>query len=309
MQPFFSIIIPTYNREILLSNAITSVLEQSYTNFEIVIINDNSQDKTFKYLNSIFDKRVKVIHNKVNLHKGASRNIGIKESNGQYICFLDDDDYFLSNHLEVLSDKIKENQYSESFFYTQVFLKKDNIIKKHPRIEYAPNESYVSYILFNWIPTNSVCIHSNILKKYRFNETIKIGQDMELWCRIVAEYPVVRINEYTSVMVWHGENSSSKKNPIGIHKLHGLKILFRKKNIKKLVPRKIRNKSLSNSYFLISEYYEEKGAYLNMSKNLILSYFYNRKSNRRKTIIVMLVYNFPLFGIFIKRIISIMKKV
>ena len=98
-----SIIIPTYNRCKDLSNAITSVLNQTYKNWEIIIIDNYSTDETFKIVKQFNDNRI--FYFKLNNYGNIaiSRNYGINKSNGEIIAFLDSDDYWYKNKLEIAS--------------------------------------------------------------------------------------------------------------------------------------------------------------------------------------------------------------
>ncbi|MBV1710234.1 MAG: glycosyltransferase [Erysipelothrix sp.] len=93
--PLISVIIPTYNRVNMLKRAITSVQSQTYPKLEVVVINDCSTDETFNYLESLkFTKGdLKIIHNEKNLNAGKNRQIGYQNCTGEYVVFLDDDDF------------------------------------------------------------------------------------------------------------------------------------------------------------------------------------------------------------------------
>ena len=95
-----SIIIPTYNRAPLLKRAVQSVLRQTYTNFEIIVIDDASTDDTEKVVTSFNESRVKYLKNNSNKGPAASRNKGICLAEGEFVAFLDDDDEFLPTKLE-----------------------------------------------------------------------------------------------------------------------------------------------------------------------------------------------------------------
>ena len=99
-KPFFSIIIPTYNRANLISISIESVLKQTFTDFELIIVDDGSTDNTSEVVGNYTDNRI-FYYKKVNEERGAARNYGIKKSCGEYVNFLDSDDFFDANHLEV----------------------------------------------------------------------------------------------------------------------------------------------------------------------------------------------------------------
>jgi len=100
MKPFFSIIVPTYNRAHLISKAIESVIAQSFVNWELIIVDDGSTDKTMDLIASYQEKdtRIRYIYQE-NAERSAARNNGIDHAKGEYICFLDSDDYYLKKNL------------------------------------------------------------------------------------------------------------------------------------------------------------------------------------------------------------------
>ena len=109
-EPFFSIIIPTYNREEYISTAIQSIKNQSFKNWELIIIDDGSTDNTQGIVQEyLSDSRVRYFYQK-NQERSASRNNGIKHSNGNWICFLDSDDYYHETHLQRFKDLIDKNK-------------------------------------------------------------------------------------------------------------------------------------------------------------------------------------------------------
>lgn len=99
-KPLVSVIMPVYNGMPFLKQATKSILEQTYKNFEFIIIDDSSTDNTFQYLNRLKDKRIKLIKNKKNLGLAASLNIGLKIAKGNYIARMDADDVSLPNRFE-----------------------------------------------------------------------------------------------------------------------------------------------------------------------------------------------------------------
>ncbi|HET8810481.1 MAG TPA: glycosyltransferase family 2 protein [Flavobacteriaceae bacterium] len=105
MEPYFSVIIPLYNKANYIENTLRSVLAQSFSDFEIVMVNDGSTDNSLEKVREIHDDRIKLIDQK---NQGASiaRNHGIERAKGKYIVFLDADDYWYPNHLKVLQQLI-----------------------------------------------------------------------------------------------------------------------------------------------------------------------------------------------------------
>src|SRR6056297_3803158 len=115
-----SIIIPTYNRKKLLKNAIQSVLKQTYKNLEIVIVDDGSSDGTQNLIDNINNNKIKYIRNEKSVGGSQARNIGINNSTGKYITFLDDDDEYLPEKIE--KQVLKFNNNNIGLVYTGVIL-------------------------------------------------------------------------------------------------------------------------------------------------------------------------------------------
>lgn len=132
----FSIIVPAYNCEKYLEKTIINVLGQTYTNFELIIVNDGSKDKTYNIMKEyqLKDKRVK-IYNKKNTGAGLTRNYGLSKAKGQYIFFLDADDLIEDNTLELLYNKIKVKQWDIILFGYDNFYDADS----YKSIKYIPN--------------------------------------------------------------------------------------------------------------------------------------------------------------------------
>src|SRR5690349_11805158 len=108
MAPNFSIVIPTYNRAELIPLTLNSVIEQTFFDFEIIVVDDGSTDDTEKSINAYLeDKRISYYKIK-NSERGAARNYGVSKSKGEYITFLDSDDIFLPWHLSTAAEKIKQ---------------------------------------------------------------------------------------------------------------------------------------------------------------------------------------------------------
>ncbi|APS39310.1 glycosyltransferase [Salegentibacter sp. T436] len=109
MTPTISIITPTYNRGHLISKAIESVLNQTFENWEYIVVDDASNDNTKEIVESFKDDRIKFIACKENGGNAVARNVGVNASQGDYIAFLDSDDEYLPVYLEKALDKLAEN--------------------------------------------------------------------------------------------------------------------------------------------------------------------------------------------------------
>ena len=118
-NPLVSIIIPNYNKEEFLSICIQSVLNQTYKNFEIIIIDNFSSDRSLDVIKKFIDPRINLFQFQNNGIIAASRNFGIKKSNGKYLAFLDSDDYWMKDKL---SKSVKVLEKGADFIYHDCIL-------------------------------------------------------------------------------------------------------------------------------------------------------------------------------------------
>lgn len=193
-----SVVIPTHNREILLKRAINSVINQSYTNLEIIIVSDGSTDNTKStvenYMN--FDSRVKFIDYYPAKGGNVARNIGIKNTTGEYTAFLDDDDEWDKDKIKKQLELIN-NDKAIGLVYTwaNIIFEKENVSYKSR----SDKEGDLSKIILleNCIgTTSSVLVSSKILKEVgMFDENLPALQDFELWIRITQKTKVGVIKE------------------------------------------------------------------------------------------------------------------
>lgn len=121
-NPFFTIIILAYNQEDCIKRAITSILNQEFNYFEIIIVNDGSTDGTLKVLNEYkkLNKKIKIINNEINKSRYTSRKSGVKEASGKWILFLDGDDYFMPDTLKELYDEILKDENYDAYEFNYI---------------------------------------------------------------------------------------------------------------------------------------------------------------------------------------------
>lgn len=196
-----SIIIPTYNRKDIIINSIQSVLNQTYKNIEVIVIDDCSSDNTDNEINKIKDNRFRYI--KIRKNKGSNycRNLGIKKATGQYISFLDSDDKMLNNKLEKQIINMKINKSNFDFCKIRIYINNNNNLNKLD----IPKEKQIKNILNgniidelcrdNFISTQSILVEKKILEKFLFDEKLPRLQDYDLALRIIPKVKVSFTNE------------------------------------------------------------------------------------------------------------------
>lgn len=142
MIPFFSIVIPAYNRASFLEETINSVLQQDCDDFEIVLVDDGSTDSTKDFVRKIYSRVSKVKYfYKDNSERGAARNYGIKLSRGRYIVFLDSDDVMLRDYLSTLHNYIAKMP-DVYLFATKYSFQNNNKVIKHRDLESLNEKLY-----------------------------------------------------------------------------------------------------------------------------------------------------------------------
>lgn len=207
MAPFFSIILPTYNRACRLPTAINSVLSQTFVDFELIIVDDGSTDHTKETVQGFDDKRIVYIYQD-NAERSAARNNGIRHAKGEYICFLDSDDCYLANHLQILRDEISKRIEEVALFYTGMLMitESTGVAKGVPML-YEQKLSPVLFVWNHFLLINSVCVHRKILENNLFDPRFNIWEDTHLWLRITSQYPFYQIPVYTTLAIEHTDGS------------------------------------------------------------------------------------------------------
>ena len=176
-----SIIMPYYKKELYVDESIQSILNQSYKNFELILINDDIENKNFINKISNLDQRIRLIHNEKNLGAGLSRNKAISFSKGEYIAFCDSDDLWKKNKLELQLNFMKK--FNLNFTFTSYDIIDEN--NKFIKIRKAPN--FVNFKKLRNscdIGLSTIIIKRNIFEgnKYQFSN-LKTKEDYVLWLK------------------------------------------------------------------------------------------------------------------------------
>lgn len=229
--PFFSVVIPTHNRAELLRQAVQSVLDQTYENFELLVIDDHSHDNTKEVISSFEDKRIRYYLNDRAGGGAGTRNAGIFRANGVWIAFLDDDDIWLPIKLDMTHKKIKALNGSIGLIYSGYTLY-DFHMKQKVSVIIPDKEGWIqgSLLYTNCIGTfSAVAIRRNVLLKVGgLDVEFPAMQDWELYVRISGLTKVACIREdLTYVRFSHNNRISNdlQKKLVG-------SVLFQQKQAK-----------------------------------------------------------------------------
>lgn len=222
----FSIIIPTYNRAAFLPKAIDSVLAQTYTDWELIIVDDGSTDNTSEVVRKYTDERIRYIYQE-NAERSAARNKGIQHATGEYVCFMDSDTYMKPERLALLSEVLGEKD-TIACYYTPIEYR--NAAKGTSVVKEGRDYSFpigVNVLIQDIIATPQICCATDILRKHQFNPALSIGEDMELLFRITADYPLVYVpDQATVVEIEHEGRSVANHSKSSEKQLESLKVMF-----------------------------------------------------------------------------------
>lgn len=183
-----SVVIPTFNSEKYIYKCISTVLNQTYKYFEIIIVDNSSSDDTLNIINSFNSDKIRIFNIVNNGNISKSRNVGIKNSNGLWIAFLDSDDYWEKNKLEFL---IKKFDKYDLIFHDMWILKNKKIVKNFNFLSSQlkkKNISITEYLSKNGNPiiNSSVIVKKNILSKVGFisEDEPSFTNDYHTWLKI-----------------------------------------------------------------------------------------------------------------------------
>lgn len=207
----YSIIIPLYNKEKEIKKTLDSVFNQTFQEFEIIIVNDGSSDKGVEIVKGYNDSRIRII-NQINQGVSVARNNGVLEANYDWIVFLDADDLWSPFHLDTFVKGMEEEK--NELVFCNSYVRKEIKFNKEATIpSFVVIDNYFKEVLkqghFFW--TSVVCIHKTVFEKIGlFRTYLSRGEDLDLWVRIGANYNIVKSDIITSIYVQEASNKLTK---------------------------------------------------------------------------------------------------
>lgn len=205
-KPFFSVIIPTYNRAAFIKQSVLSVLTQNYEQYEVIVVDDGSQDNTKEIVSRINSKKVRYIYQNNN-ERAVARNRGVQESTGDYITFLDSDDILYSDYFKKASALIIRNNNPPFAHLGYEIINSSGCVLS--RINSRKGSLNNLLIEGNSLSCIGICIRKDIATLHPFKEDRRIigSEDYELWMRLASRYPMIYSNEVTAALIQHESRS------------------------------------------------------------------------------------------------------
>ncbi|WP_397364225.1 glycosyltransferase family 2 protein [Olleya sp. R77988] len=212
MKPLVSIITPLYNSEAFIEATINSILSQTYTNWELLLIDDCSTDNTIEITQDFISQnpKIKLLKNKTNSGAAISRNKGITEAKGHFVAFLDADDLWAPNKLEVQVNFMQTNNCDVSFSSYQQMDEEGNPLNK--LVKALPKLSYNKYLKTNYIGNLTGMYNVNTLGKIT-SPNLRKRQDWLLWLSAIKKSgkPALGIQESLAFYRVRANSISSNK--------------------------------------------------------------------------------------------------
>lgn len=187
-SPIFSVVIPAYNLSEYIVETLESVFAQTFTDYEVILVNDGSPDT------SIFEEKIKPFLSKIiylkqeNLGAAEARNTGILHSKSKYIAFLDGDDIWLPNYLEKQFEFIEKNElelaYCNALFFGEEFYKVKTYMEQSPSMGSVTPEKMIQAKI-NFITSGTVVLREKLLENGLFDKQFPRNEDYDLWFRLV----------------------------------------------------------------------------------------------------------------------------
>jgi GT2 family glycosyltransferase len=297
-----------------LPKALESVRAQTFTDWELIVVDDASTDATEEAVNAFVQKdtRIRYLKNESNLERCISRNRGIEASSGKYICFLDSDDYHLTEHLQKVYNFIQEKGEPEAFFFTNSWDETADGIRTERHCPDFDSLDPFTYFLQYTVNPQRWCVHRNILQQHRFDPEITICEDMDTSLRMVAAgVPVFQLKERTTVYVAAPDSFTHGAKDKWERELDNLEKIFFRAELKGRLPRREKNRLRSMCrYHLARKAFEQGKSWAvwghGVESFLLYPKGYNGRTN--KPLAVMQLYTLPALGKWLAVLVKALKR-
>jgi glycosyltransferase involved in cell wall biosynthesis len=210
IKPLISIIVPTYKRNKLLKKSLQSLINQTYENIEIVVVNNYPQEPIKKIIKQFNDKRIKLFREKV-LGSASARNMGLVKAKGKYICFCDDDDLYLPEKVEKQFQFMNKNHQFDFSYHNFYFQKKGRKILSRPSIKPTTTPKFLAT---NYLtaPIHTLMIKKKCLNKIRFDPDLPGSEDSDFVKNIVCHYQFGYFNKPLVIYSLHSKNKKNQRS-------------------------------------------------------------------------------------------------
>ncbi len=234
-----SVIIPTYNRAWILKEAIDSVLSQDYENFELIVVDDGSEDKTKELLDG-YKNRLRMIKQK-NSGVSAARNKGLRAAYGEFIAFLDSDDIWLSGKLSAQVDFFLSHPHAFICQTEEIWIRKGKRVNPKNKHKKPSGDIFEPSLALCLVSPSAVMMRRRLFDEVGFfDETLYACEDYDLWLRTGCRYPVYLIE--TPLIIKRGGHDDQLSKAWGLDR-------FRIRSLIKI----LENENLTKNQYLAAK--------------------------------------------------------
>lgn len=257
-MPVVSVVIPTYNRLPKVKDAIESVLSQTYRDFEFWVVDDGSTDGTGEALRA-FGNKIKYI-SQDNRGASAARNLGARVSRGKYLAFLDSDDLWEPEKLEIQVKCMEENPQFPLCYTDEIWIRKG--IRVNPKKRHT---KYSGWIFEKCLPLCIISPSSALMRRALFeeiggfDETLPVCEDYDFWLRVTCRYPVLFIDKKLIVKRGgYGDQLSTRSWGNDRYRVTALEKLLNSQNLKADESR-MASEELARKCLILSRGFSKRG--------------------------------------------------
>lgn len=212
--PFFSVVIPTYNRAAFIKTTLETVLNQTYPHYEVIVVDNCSTDNTDEVLEPfIRGGRIRFIKHEQNYERARSRNTGMSAARGDFVTLLDSDDFMYTTNLADAAEYARANLDIKCFHNLYEFVDSERNVLRRQTMP-PLNNQLKAIASGNFMTCIGDFIHREIYEQYKFDVTPELtgGEDWEFWLRVLADYKVGRIEKINSGILQHGGRSVNNQS-------------------------------------------------------------------------------------------------
>lgn len=228
-SPGVSVIVTTFNRVALLAETVASILAQSYTDFELIIVDNMSEDGTAEYVTALSDPRIRYFRNPNHGVIAANRNFGIRQAKGRYIAFCDDDDLWLPQKLEQQLALLEQHpEVAMCYTHAESFIG-DTVLSARMNRRDVRGNHYFQLLRGNFFPNSSVLIRSEVFRELGLlSEDPQLREDYEMWLRIAKCYRLQGLDASLVRYRVHPSNAAGNRAAETLRAIRTVKSVTRK---------------------------------------------------------------------------------
>jgi glycosyltransferase involved in cell wall biosynthesis len=212
--PFFSVVIPSYNRAAFIEATLQSVLSQTYPHYEIIVVDNCSTDDTEEVLQRyIHAGQIQFIKHEQNFERARSRNTGMSAARGDFVTLLDSDDFMYPTNLADAADYARAHPDIKCFHNLYEFVDCEGNVLRRQTLP-SLNNQLKAIASGNFMTCIGDFIHREIYEQYKFDVTPELtgGEDWEFWLRVLAHYKVGRVEKINSGILQHEGRSVNNQS-------------------------------------------------------------------------------------------------